>query len=147
MTHHTTWEYGSGAAPRHEVVRILVVDDNEMDRMIPRAVLENAGHEVLFAPNGEVALRIFETSDIDLVITDLAMPHLNGLRLIQALVELDPEAQIIAVSGVSPEQLDTAERFGAVRTMFKPLRPSALLQLVTEVLERTYVRPPSDLWK
>ena len=147
MTQHTTWGHRSGATERHEVARILVVDDNEMDRMVPRAVLENAGHEVLFAPNGEVALRIFQTRDIDVVITDLSMPNLNGFRLIQALIELDPQALIIAVSGVSPEQLDTAERFGAARTMFKPLRPSALLRVVTEVLQSTYVRPPTDLWK
>ena len=45
-----------------------------MDRMLPRAMLESAGHEVLFAPDGEVALRIFQTRDIDVVVTDLAMP-------------------------------------------------------------------------
>jgi CheY-like chemotaxis protein len=126
--------------------RILIVDDDEVDRMLSRAVLGGAGHELLFAPDGEVALRIFQSENVDLVITDLAMPKLNGLRLIQHLIEHDPRARIIAVSGVSPEQLDMAEQFGATRVMFKPLKPEDLLRVVTETLESTYVPPPSDLW-
>ena len=125
---------------------ILIVDDDELDRMLSRAVLGGAGHELLFAPDGEVALRIFQTEKVDLVITDLTMPKLNGLRLIQHLIEHDPRASIIAVSGVSPEQLDMAEQLGATRVMFKPLQPEELLRVVTETLASTYVPPPNDLW-
>ena len=92
------------------------------------------------APSSEVQVTSFSSrpteksrcgflrqSKVDLVITDLAMPKLNGLRLIQHIIEHDPRASIIAVSGVSPEQLDMAEQFGATRVMFKPLQPEELL--------------------
>lgn len=128
------------------VGRILIVDDDEIDRMLSRAVLGGAGHELLFAPDGEVALRIFQTEKVDVVITDLAMPNLNGHRLIQQLIEHDHRARIIAVSGVNAEQLEMAERFGAFCTMVKPLQPVELLRVVTETLESDYVAPPSDLW-
>ena len=144
--HH--WEPRTGPTPTSRVAHILIVDDDEMARTFCRTVLGGAGHELLFAPDGEVALRIFQTQDVDVVITDLAMPNLNGLRLIQELLDHDPAARIIAVSGESPEQLDTAERFGAIRTMFKPLRPPELLRAVTEALESTGAEapPPDDPW-
>jgi len=129
------------------VARILVVDDEESDRTRGRAILEGAGHEVLFAPDGEAALRIYRKQAIDLVITDLAMPNLNGLRLIEQLREQDGRALIIAVSGVSPEQFDRARALGAVATMAKPFSPAELLQAVGDALDTSYTPPPDDLWR
>jgi len=129
------------------MARILVVDDEEADRAHGRAVLENAGHEVLFAPSGEAALRIYAKQAVDLVITDLAMPNLNGLRLIEQIRERDGRALIIAVSGVSPEQFDRAQALGAVATMAKPFSPEELLRVVSDALARTYSPPPDDLWR
>lgn len=118
------------------MARILIVDDEEIDRFFQSSVLKDAGHELLFAPDGEAALGVWRDQDIDLVITDLAMPHLNGLRLIKSLKELDPDARIIAVSGVAADQLDLAEDFGAMRTLFKPVGPEVLLTAVQEILAR-----------
>ena len=129
------------------MARILVVDDEEADRAHGRAVLENAGHEVLFAPSGEAALRIYAKQAVDLVITDLAMPNLNGLRLIEQIRERDGRALIMAVSGVSPEQFDRAQALGAVATMAKPFSPEELLRVVSDALARTYSPPPDDLWR
>lgn len=129
------------------VARILVVDDEEADRAHGRAVLESAGHEVLFAPSGEAALRIYAKQAVDLVITDLAMPNLNGLRLIEQIRERDGRALIIAVSGVSPEQFDRAQALGAVATMAKPFSPEELLRVVSDALATTYSPPPDDLWR
>ncbi len=128
------------------MARILLVDDEEMDRTFGRAVLEEAGHQLFYAPNGEVALRSYETKEIDLVVTDLAMPNLNGLRLIEELRELDSAALIIAVTGVSPEQLERAEELGAAITLRKPYAPAALLDAVNSLLEGEVQPPPGDLW-
>lgn len=130
------------------MARILVVDDEEMDRTLSKAVLEDAGHELLYAANGAVALRIYENQDIDLVITDLAMPELNGLLLIKELREHDPVAKVIAVTGVSPSHLERAEALGAAATLRKPYTREALLEAVTEVLAQDAERqkPPTDLW-
>ena len=117
------------------MARILIVDDEEMDRLLCRVSLEDAGHHLLFAPSGAKALAAFQKKDIDLVITDLVMPKANGLLLIQQLREEDEQALIIAVSGGNPEQLARAREMGAVRTMAKPYSPEDLLLAVTEVLE------------
>jgi CheY-like chemotaxis protein len=129
------------------MARILLVDDEEMDRTLGRAALEDAGHELFYAPNGEVALRSYQSHDIDLVITDLAMPNLNGLRLIAQIRELNNRALIIAVTGVSPEQLERAVELGAAATLRKPYTPQVLLRTVVEVLDSEWQAPPDDLWR
>lgn len=117
------------------MARILIVDDDEMDRLFERTILQDAGHDLLFASDGEAALRLYRENDVDLVVTDLAMPRVGGLRLIRELREEDPDVRIIAVSGVSPEHLPAAEDMGAVRTFFKPVDAQALLEGVEAILE------------
>lgn len=116
------------------MARILIVDDEEMERLFEASILEEVGHELLFASHGQAALDMWEKEEIDLVITDLVMPELNGLRLIRAIRESDHTARIIAISGHAPEQLDLAQDFGAMRTLFKPIQPEVLLKTVEEVL-------------
>ena len=69
------------------MAKILIVDDEEMDRVMERSMLDGLGHTLLFASDGEVALSLYQKEEPDLVITDLAMPELNGLRLIQEIME------------------------------------------------------------
>lgn len=114
--------------------RILIVDDEESDRVLERSILEGAGHTVFFAPDGESALEAYRIHVIELVITDLHMPRLNGLRLIRELKARDPDLAVIAVSGIAADQLDLAEDLGAVRTVVKPVTPEALLNAVAEAL-------------
>ena len=129
------------------MAHILIVDEDETDRLLGRTALEDAGHELLFAPDGEAALRAFQNNDIDLVITDLALPGMNGMQLIEQILAEDKGALIIAVSGVSPEQLELAESLGANRTMQKPYGASELLEAVTQTLDSTKAPPPDDLWQ
>jgi two-component system response regulator AtoC len=128
------------------MAKILIVDDDEVDRVKESSILQAAGHETLFAPHGQAALKMWEKQKIDLIITDLAMPELNGLRLIQAIREEDPSARIIAISGVAPEQLDMAEDFGAMRTLFKPVDPEEFTRVVEEVLNASTYQEP-DPWR
>jgi CheY-like chemotaxis protein len=128
------------------MARILVVDDEELDRTLGKSILEDAGHELFYAPNGSVALRIYQRERIDLVITDLAMPNVNGLRLIEQIREYDGEALIIAVSGVSPEQLERAMNMGAALTMVKPYTPQKLLEGVSGLLDGRRSPPRDDFW-
>ena len=117
------------------MARILIVDDDEMDRLMERSILDGLGHTLLFASDGDVALSVYQKEDVDLVITDLAMPELNGLRLIQEILEFDPRARIIAVSGHNADQLDLAQSMGAVSTLFKPLEYAELLAAVETALK------------
>lgn len=114
---------------------ILFVDDDEMERYFAREVLEPRGHRVLYAGDGESALRIFDHDEVDVVVTDLAMPRLNGLRLIQQLRERDRHVRIIAASGINADQLDMAEDFGAIAVLQKPWDPRAFLETLERIVQ------------
>jgi CheY-like chemotaxis protein len=118
------------------VARILVVDDDPIDRMIMESLLGDESHDLVFAEDGEAALKLYQKRAFDLVLTDLVMPKLNGLRLIKELIASDPKALIIAVSGNSPDQLPRAEDYGAIGTLTKPIERDPLLGAVSAALAR-----------
>lgn len=113
---------------------ILFVDDDEMERTFAREILEPRGHRVLYAGDGETALKVFSTESIDVVVTDLAMPRLNGLRLIKRLRAEDPEVHVIAASGINADQLDLAEDMGAIAVLQKPWDPRKFLDTLARIL-------------
>lgn len=112
------------------MARILIVDDDESDRLYLQAILERAGHETCFAHDGSDALRQFETDGIDVVVTDLQMPEVHGFELITVLRDVQPPPAVIAVSGTGTFQLHMAEALGAKWTLSKPVDPLLLLDAV-----------------
>ena len=62
--------------------RILVIDDEEVIRMLMLEILESAGHEVVAAETAELALTLLEESEFDLVVSDVIIPGLSGLDLL-----------------------------------------------------------------
>ena len=119
--------------PVRIMANILIVDDEEMDRLLGSRIIEEAGHTPFFAGDGEAALQMYKENDIALVITDLRMPKVDGLSLIRGLIAYDPYAVIIAVSGLA-EHLDAAEEAGAVAGLVKPVAPQDLIATVQDVL-------------
>jgi CheY-like chemotaxis protein len=116
------------------VARILVVDDDPVDRMIIESLLAQDGHDLSFAEDGAAGLARYQKKKYDLVITDLMMPNVNGLRLIKELIALDRKARIIAISGAAAQQLPLAEDYGAMAVLRKPVQRDSLLRAVTAVL-------------
>jgi CheY-like chemotaxis protein len=114
------------------VARILIVE----------AILERAGHEIVFAQNGEEALQQFQATAIDLVVTDLHLPEVHGFELITVLRDVDPRPAVIAVSGTGQFQLHMAEALGAKWTIAKPVDPELLLKAVEGALVGE--EPPED---
>ncbi len=125
------------------MANVLIVDDEEMDRFLGSRIVEDAGHTPFFAGDGEVALQMYKDNDIALVITDLRMPNMDGLRLIRDLVALDPDAAIIAVSGAA-DDLEKAESMGAHSGLLKPVEPEQLVRRVQDVLEN--LSGGGDMW-
>jgi CheY-like chemotaxis protein len=125
------------------MANVLIVDDEEMDRFLESRVVEDAGHTPVFAGDGEAALEVYRENDIALVITDLRMPKMDGLRFIRDLLEYDPDAQIIVVSGAE-DQLAKAERLGARAGLVKPIEPEKLIERVQEVLSN--LTGGGDMW-
>jgi len=116
------------------VANILVVDDDETDRLAFAAMLEGEGHDVVFAANGDEALDLYMQRRIHLVVTDMVMPERDGLALISSLRGVDPNAVVIAVSGQSPSQLQASTIFGARAVLTKPVDREAFLGAVREAV-------------
>jgi CheY-like chemotaxis protein len=116
------------------VASILIVDDDETDRVGLAAILQQAGHTVLTAADGDEALETFLAQRIHLIVTDMVMPGRDGLGLISALREVDPRAEIIAISGKSRGQLEASKVFGARKVLEKPIERQDLLAAVEEVV-------------
>ena len=123
------------------MANILIVDDLETDRFCEAQIIEDAGHTPFFASDGEAAMTMYQENDIDLVITDLRMPKVDGISLIRGLLADDPAARIIAVSSLA-QHLDKAEEAGAIKGLVKPVDPEDLMETVQEILEK--VPPPLD---
>ena len=117
------------------MARVLMVDDDEMERVYAAEVLRWGGHDPVFAPDGEVALQVLEQGDIDVVVTDLAMPKLDGMSLIREIRKVHPRIPIVAISGVSSDQLKKAAELGAGETFAKPWDPRALVEAVDRLHE------------
>jgi two-component system, cell cycle response regulator CpdR len=120
------------------VASILLIDDDEALRNVTAEILVEAGHTVDNAPNGKSGLKLYHAKHHDLIITDIAMPDMDGLELIMGLARSDPKPRIIAISGDSQFSkslyLPTAHQLGVQGTLSKPFRGETLLQTVNSVL-------------
>jgi DNA-binding response OmpR family regulator len=104
-----------------------------------REVLEREGHAVMEAGDGREGITLARNIPIDLIITDLLMPELDGLEVIQTLRSDSPQVKIIAISGGSWQRkinmLKAVELLGAARSLQKPFSIKELCQAVQEVLK------------
>ncbi|MEO7600319.1 MAG: response regulator [Opitutus sp.] len=114
---------------------ILVVDDQPIMREVVCQILEDAGHQVRDAGEGQEALRKLSAERFDLVVTDIVMPEMDGIELIGELRRRYPEIRVIAMSGGSErfplkDGLGIARRLGAGVTLTKPFLPEQLVEAV-----------------
>lgn len=114
------------------MAHVLIVDDVESDRLLMQGMLEDDGHELFFASNGEEAMKLYLRHPIDVVVTDIQMPRGDGIELITGLKGLDPDAAIVAVSGNAPQRLSVAQLEGARAVLTKPFEKDALRAAVTQ---------------
>jgi two-component system, response regulator, stage 0 sporulation protein F len=111
---------------------ILVIDDEKPIRALLRAVLEGDNHHVLEASNGRHGLELYRERSADLIITDLAMPEMNGLDFILELTRSFLNVKVIAMTGGSDgdSRLATAKLLGARQTLQKPFTMDQVLRVV-----------------
>ena len=109
-----------------ERLRVLLVEDDRDLADVTQVALEMEGLEVSVAYDGSEALQAVERIHPDVVITDLIMPVLDGLQLIQRLLSApEPHSPVIAVSAVG-SRLRAARELGAVEALVKPVAPKEL---------------------
>jgi DNA-binding response OmpR family regulator len=117
--------------------RILIVEDDERERQ-SLAELLGAHYEVSSAPNGKVALRLLQEKPVELLITDMVMPEMDGVETIVAVRRQYPAVKIMAVSdgGVvsSNHYLRLAQNLGAQSTLAKPFSASEILGAIEGLL-------------
>jgi PAS domain S-box-containing protein len=119
----------------HRPARVLVVDDDPSVREFLCFLLEQQGYEVTQAGTGREAIALVKASPVDLLVTDLVMPEIEGLETIQTLRKLQPELLIIAISGYQDGRfLTIASKLGSSATLAKPFSPREFLETVKSVL-------------
>lgn len=120
------------------MARILVIDDEPIILMVCSRVLQRAGHSVVEFQHGQKAIAYLGQRAVDLVITDIFMPEMEGLDVIKQARRLKPGIPILAMSGggsvQAMEYLGFSRRFGATATLDKPFTPAELTDAVGQLL-------------
>jgi CheY-like chemotaxis protein len=124
----------------HEPATILLVDDEELLRAGVQEMLEMAGYVVIAAPNGREAMACLADPAIDLVITDLVMPKMDGVDFVEQLRKIRPDVPVIVVSGSTRNimqryGIDTIQVPGADASLSKPFKGVDLMSQIKELLE------------
>jgi CheY-like chemotaxis protein len=125
--------------------RILVVDDEPLVRRLACRVLEDAGYRIAAAADGLEALQVVRerSAKFHAVVSDIVMPRLNGVELLQALSVTHPELPIILMSGYATEQLADQGIAAPCSVLSKPFAPERLLAEVRRCLDRSSPETPT----
>ena len=116
--------------------RILIVDDEKNYLLVLSALLGGEGYEVMTAPSGARALALVEEDEPDLVITDMRMPRMSGVQLIQELKERLPDLPVIVMTAFGTvENAVEAMKAGAIDYITKPFENQELLMTVERALK------------
>ena len=119
------------------MARILVVDDDPLTRKMLERTLSGAGHAVVAAADGcEAREMLASDPPVDLVITDIDIPEIDGLQIIASLRREKSKVPILALSARSgrDSRLNMATAFGADRTLVKPFDLRQLLETVEQLV-------------
>lgn len=125
------------ALPRGKGELILIVDDEENIRLATEATLVQFGYDTVAAADGAAALAIFAQrgGEISVVITDIAMPKIDGAALIRSLKQIDPQIKIIAMSGLlGDEQTSKLQKLDVRAFLLKPFTAETLLTTLSETI-------------
>ena len=143
MTHLPDRPIDNGLSAR----TILVVDDEEVVRMLVTRALVEAGYVVVEASHGAAALALIESTarEFDLVLCDLVMPGLNGRDLARWLGANRPGLPMLFISGYPLPYLEAHDLYDpGIPLLRKPFLPSRLLEAVEETLAQAEARSPSS---
>lgn len=117
--------------------KILIVDDSESIREVVSFTLENEGFEVLVADDGTDALKYLDGRPVDMIITDLHMPQMDGITLIKHVREMEMYQRIpilfLTTESQTSKKLEAKEA-GATGWIIKPFVPAKLIAALNKVL-------------
>ena len=126
---------------KYELGTILLVDDDESLRRVLEFQLDEAGYRVIVAADGEEALLVLGTKEVDCVITDLRMPKVSGLELLEKVKASDKEIPVIVATAFGEvETAVSAMKLGAFDYINKPFNHDEILLTVERALSFTRTR-------
>ena len=125
--------------PKLAPMRILVVEDNEINRFVVRAMLELDGHTVDEAENGKAGVALASARKYDLILMDISMPEMDGTEATQCIrTGKGPsyDVPIFALTAhAQPQELERFEEAGMTKTLTKPLTRGALTAALAETAQ------------
>jgi FixJ family two-component response regulator len=113
--------------------KVLVVDDEQIIRESCNRVLQEHGYETVCVPDGTSGLKKLKKDKYDVVLTDLKMPGMSGLEVLESIREIDQDVPVIVITGYGsvPSAVE-AMKLGALEYVQKPFSPDELLDLVAK---------------
>jgi EAL domain-containing protein (putative c-di-GMP-specific phosphodiesterase class I)/ActR/RegA family two-component response regulator len=135
--------------PQIRSPHILLVDDDPPVREVYRRALQRYGFDITAVGNGESAILAMEGTSFDVVVTDIDMPQMNGIGLLERIRAQDLDVPVIFVTGLP--SMETAIRsvsLGATRYLTKPVRLAELVEVVSEAVSlHGIARAKRDAWR
>ena len=127
----------------HEPGRLLIVDDNKVNRILLSRGVEHHGHKVETAENGKQALEMLKRGSYDLMLLDIEMPEMNGYEVLEACLQDDELRNIPIIMTSSLDEIDSVVKcveLGAEDYLNKPVNPILLRARVNASLEKKRLR-------
>lgn len=125
--------YGDESRGDHKLngVNVLIVDDERLVRWSVRYFLEKEGYIAQEASSANEALEILASSEINVLITDLMMPGMHGVELINQARKASPGISVLVITAIDDcDVVDSAHKAGAVSVFSKPIRFNELLSAI-----------------
>src|SRR3954447_1982079 len=121
--------------------RLLIVEDEANLRLVIQKELQRLGYRVQVATDGEAALRKLEESNVDVVLSDINMPRMDGMELLRRIHERPNPPEVIMLTGhATIETAIEAMKLGAYHYLTKPYRITELDALVKQAAEKRRLR-------
>jgi two-component system, chemotaxis family, chemotaxis protein CheY len=120
----------------------MIIDDVASIRNIVASVLQKFGHRVFHAASGDEALTIAKSKRVHLVITDVNMPGMDGIQLIERLKTIEhfkTTPTVVLAKGAKDENIDRAKKAGAIDWIAKPFTEESLNNKINQILVDHYV--------
>jgi two-component system response regulator AtoC len=126
---------GKGRGGDTRLNNILIVDDELNMRLVLQAMLKKEGYEVAAASDGLEALKMLKTGPVDVVVTDLKMPNLDGLGLLERMIREYPSVPVIIITahGTVATAVDALKK-GAFDYISKPFEQEDLKNVIRKAV-------------
>jgi DNA-binding NtrC family response regulator len=129
---------GNGTAINKAAIRVLVVEDEISQRTVIGDILLDQGYSVDLAENGERALELLESGSYQAVVTDLKMPGVDGIQVLERAIAADENTVVVLVTAYGTvDTAVTAMKYGATDYLNKPLRKDELLIVLEKALKNS----------